>query len=79
MTYRGQVRNGRVVLEDRVALPEGTEVDVQPVKRHQPSKRGKKKTPTLYDRLEAFVGQAAGLPPDMSVNLEHYLYGAQIV
>jgi hypothetical protein len=31
MTYRGQVKNGVVVLEPNASLPEGTEVQVQPV------------------------------------------------
>jgi hypothetical protein len=29
----------------------------------------------LYDSLEPFVGKAEGLPADLSVNLDHYLYG----
>jgi len=32
MTYRGIVKNGSVVLEDQPVLPEGTVVDVTPVK-----------------------------------------------
>ena len=31
MTYRGYVRNGTVLLEEPVDLPEGTEVLVEPV------------------------------------------------
>ena len=31
--------------------------------------------PTLFERLEPFIGKLQGLPPDASVNLDHYLYG----
>jgi predicted DNA-binding antitoxin AbrB/MazE fold protein len=31
--------------------------------------------PTLLERLDGFVGTVHNLPPDASVNLDHYLYG----
>lgn len=31
--------------------------------------------PSIYETLKDFVGKAEGLPPDASVNLDHYLYG----
>lgn len=31
MVYRGHVRNGAIVLDDAVSLPEGMEVTVEPV------------------------------------------------
>jgi hypothetical protein len=78
MTYRGQVRNGAVILDDPTALPEGTEVSVRPLR--QSNGQGKraaaaKRPRTLLDVLRPFVGKAKGLPPDMSVNHDHYLYG----
>jgi hypothetical protein len=74
MTYRGHVNNGVVVLDDAVTLPEGTSVNVEPTRaRHD----GPTTTdiPTLCERLRPFIGKAKGLPPDASVNLDHYLYG----
>jgi predicted DNA-binding antitoxin AbrB/MazE fold protein len=31
--------------------------------------------PTLLERMKDFVGTVHDLPPDSSVNLDHYLYG----
>jgi hypothetical protein len=70
MTYPGHVKNGVVLLDDEAILPEGAEVRVELVA-EQPAKE----IPTLYDSLAPFIGKADGLPPDMSVNLDHYLYG----
>lgn len=79
MAVRGKIKNGKVVLEDPKALAEGTEVEVRPAKKKRPGgKRPKAKKPpqrTLAERLAPFIGAVKDLPPDMSVNLDHYLYG----
>ena len=80
MTARGKIKNGKVVLEDRSALPDGTEVEVRPTKKRKPTTKAKKPTAklrprTLADRLANVLGKATGLPPDASVNHDHYLYG----
>jgi hypothetical protein len=74
MTYRGHISNGMVVLDDAPALPEGLNVKVEPIEGgcEEPTADD---IPTLYERLKPFVGKAVGLPPDASVNLDHYLYG----
>ena len=74
MTYRGHVKNGVVVLDDEVTLPEGTEVSVDPLGPAEVDEDGAE-TPTLYERLKPFIGKAEGLPPDASINHDHYLYG----
>ena len=81
MTVRGKVKKGKVVLDDPRALRDGTEVEVRPVKKaRKPAKAGpkKKRQPphSLADTLRSVIGKAKGLPADMSVNLDHYLYGA---
>lgn len=70
MTYRGQVKNGIVVLEGTSSLPEGTIVRVEPVS-PAPQDRGE----SVFDRLEKLAGTAKGLPPDLSRNHDHYLHG----
>jgi len=78
MTVRGKIKNGKVLLENPKALPDGTEVEVRPVKESRKTKKPvKKKKPlrTSAERLAPFIGKAEGLPPDMSTNLDHYLYG----
>ena len=80
MTVRGKVKNGKIILDDPKVLPEGTEVEVRPVKKRRKAakatKTGKaKRGPrSLAERLAPFIGKVRGLPPDMSVNLDHYLY-----
>ena len=81
MTYRGKIKNGKVMLDNPKALPEGTEVEVRPIKRPRKASKTaktpkKKKRPrSLAERLAPFIGKVKGLPPDMSINLDHYLYG----
>jgi hypothetical protein len=44
----------------------------------KPTKKGpKKKTPpqSFLERYGEFIGSVKDLPSDMSVNLDHYLYG----
>jgi hypothetical protein len=75
MTYRGHVTNGVVVLDDAVTLPEGLNVKVEPLETPATPPAEEDDIPTLFERLKPFVGKLEGLPPDASVNLDHYLYG----
>ena len=74
MTYRGRVKNGVVVLDESVQLPEGAEVKVD-LLAESPGDPAEEEIPTLYERLDAFIGKVHGLPSDASINLDHYLYG----
>ena len=74
MTYRGHVKNGVVVLDERVKLPEGAEVKVDLLAASADGPVDEE-IPTLYERLKPFIGKAHGLPPDAAANLDHYLYG----
>ena len=80
MTARGNIKNGKVVLEDPSALPDGTEVEVRPTKKRKSAAKVKQpkaitRPRTLADGLANVMGKATGLPPDASVNHDHYLYG----
>jgi hypothetical protein len=80
MSLRGRIKKGKVLLDNPKALPDGTEVEVRPVTKRQPAgkprKRKTKPRPrSLAQRLAPFIGVVKDLPPDMSVNLDHYLYG----
>jgi hypothetical protein len=74
MTYHGKVKNGVVVLDEAARLPEGAEVRVDLVNATG-ARPSEDESPTLYERLKPFIGAAKGLPPDASVNVDHYLYG----
>ena len=74
MEYHGHVEAGRVVLDGPAALPDGTVVSVHPLKARRTAP-GRRRPPTLAQRLAPFIGKARGLPPDALANLDHYLYG----
>ncbi len=74
MVYRGHVKNGMVVLDDDAHLPEGAEVQVMLV-RDEEYGQPPADLPTLHERLAPFIGKAENLPPDASINHDHYLYG----
>jgi hypothetical protein len=67
MTYRGEVKNGVIVLEPGAALGEGTIVRVEPIESNN--------EPTLADRLKNVIGIAEGLPSDLAEQHDHYLHG----
>ena len=79
MTIRGKVKNGKVVLENPNALAEGTEVEVRPARKRKSAPKGRRPKVragprSLAERLANVIGKATGLPPDASVNHDHYLY-----
>jgi hypothetical protein len=73
MVYHGHVKNGRVELDGPSRPPEGAEVEVTLAP--QAGADNDETGPTLYDRLKDFIGSVDDLPPDASVNVDHYLYG----
>jgi hypothetical protein len=80
MVYRGQIKNGMVVLENAIGLAEGTKVTVRAATEKSSLKsngrsNGKRRRATLAERLAPVIGKAGTLPSDASVNLDHYLYG----
>ena len=75
MVYRGHVEKGVVVLDDRVTLPEGLEVRIEPSSAGEADAPLDENGETLGQRLLKHAGKAVGLPPDLAVNHDHYLYG----
>jgi hypothetical protein len=74
MVYQGHVENGTIRLKDSVVLPEGAEVRVEVVSPADHCERREARV-SLYDRLKPLIGAAKDLPPDASINVDHYLYG----
>lgn len=62
-----------------LALPQGARVQLRVEENAsdsgQASEQAEDALPTLLERLSGFVGTVDNLPPDASVNLDHYLYG----
>ena len=74
MTVSGHVQNGVVVLDSPTNLPDGTSVRVEILETEMnPAVETPRKS--LYERFESFIGTSPELPPDASVNHDHYLYG----
>jgi hypothetical protein len=68
----GKVVNGNVVLDQPGKLADGTEVRVRPVVR---TSNAEGRDASLSKMLLSFAGTIEGLPEDMALNHDHYLYG----
>jgi predicted DNA-binding antitoxin AbrB/MazE fold protein len=66
MSFVGEVKNGVIILEEGVSLPEGARVRVEVLEADDTS---------LVQGLLALAGKAEGLPPDLAKNHDHYLHG----
>jgi hypothetical protein len=74
MTYGGRVKNGVIVLDPPVALPEGCQVEVLTVLDESGSVAPA--TPTLAERYAAIIGIVQDLPADLSEQHDHSIDGA---
>ena len=73
MVYTGKVKGGVVLLDEVASLAEGTVVRVMPVVGRELRKRPA--PGSLGATLLKFAGKAKGLPRDLALNHDHYLYG----
>ena len=67
MTFKGHIKNGTVVLDEAVTLPDGAAVTVDVIPLQPPV--------PLAELLKGVIGKATGLPSDASSQKRHYLYG----
>ncbi|HEX4132578.1 MAG TPA: hypothetical protein VHZ24_21275 [Pirellulales bacterium] len=67
MVYRGQIKNGVVVFEENINLPEGTMVRIEPIASSDQM--------SLAEQLADFIGCVSDLPPDMAEQHDHYIHG----
>lgn len=75
MVYRGHVEKGVVVLDDSAVLPEGLAVRIEPLEVAEKTSSLDKDGQTLGQKLLKHAGKSVGLPADLAVNHDHYLYG----
>ena len=68
MRYRGRFKNGVIVLDEEVDLPEGAIVQIDTITDEAEGQ-------TLRERLMNYAGRGSGLPSDLARNHDHYLYG----
>lgn len=71
MTYRGHVKNGVIVIDDRVTLNEGTEVAIQVVSEPEPS--GDKGSKDRFERYRSLIGVLEDMPADWAERHDDYL------
>lgn len=71
MTLQGKVINGAVVLDQLLAVADGTPVEV--IVREKANLEGESE-PTLSWLLE-FAGCIPDLPPDFAEQHDHYIHG----
>lgn len=67
MIFRGHIQNGVVVFDEQVPLPEGTEVQVEPLPAPE--------RPTWAEQFADIIGKVPDLPPDMAQQHDHYIHG----
>lgn len=72
MTYKGHIKNGKVVLDDPMDLPEGATVRIE-LAIVDSCKDTETFYPTLAESLASVIGKAEGLPEDWSENHDKYL------
>jgi len=72
MVYQGTVQNGVVVLENGVHLPDGVTVKVELISESLETKIDKSQLDPVFRMGE--LAEDAGIP-DLSINIDHYLYG----
>lgn len=86
MSLEGTIVNGEIELDTPAELPEGTRVRVEPVPEELRSSASSSKVEhsteqapltVLNKALLALSGRATGLPPDMSINHDHYIHGSR--
>jgi hypothetical protein len=74
MTYRGRVKNGVVVFEESLPLPEGTAVEVTALGSHVETQKNIDPT-SLYERMKDLIGIFDDLPADFAENHDYYIHG----
>ena len=78
MTYQGTVQGGVVVLNDNVTLPDGMEVEVSPLAKHEAAGIAESRESTWDKLLELAKWaetQPCDLPEDLALNHDHYPHG----
>jgi hypothetical protein len=73
MSVRGIVKNGVVVPEEGIELPDGATVTITSEAGGEPADSA---TPSLAEAMKEFIGMGNGMPKDGSKNIDYYLYGA---
>jgi hypothetical protein len=74
MTLLGHVRDGQIVPDEPIALPEGTAVRIELLP-CEPFSSQSSPEQTLAEKLLKYAGKAKGLPSDLSRRHDFYVHG----
>jgi len=75
MVVRAHIQNGQLILDEPLALPDGTEVDLSVSVRPTEDREEPQQAENLLEQLREMIGSAEGLPSDYAEQHDHYLYG----
>lgn len=73
MSYKGTVEGGVIVLAANAKLPDGTEVEVHPVKKQARSTPRSRRA--LLARIDAIAAKMPPMPADWAAEHDHYIHG----
>jgi predicted DNA-binding antitoxin AbrB/MazE fold protein len=74
MTLQGHIKNGAIVPDVPVVLPEGAAVQIEVVEKGSEAEIVESRK-TLAERFASIIGAARGLPADLADQHDHYLHG----
>jgi hypothetical protein len=75
MSFEGVVSNGAIVLDQRVALPDGTRVEVHVQEMPKTQSCGVQWPASAKELLLKLAGCMENLPSDMAAQHDHYIHG----
>ncbi|NBV20709.1 MAG: hypothetical protein EBS05_01750 [Proteobacteria bacterium] len=73
MSYKGTVASGVIVLDAKAKLPDGTKVEVRPVR--QPARTSVRSRRERLARIDAIAAAMPPLPADFAAEHDHYIHG----
>ena len=73
MSYKGTVAGGVIVLDAKAKLPDGTKVEVHPVKK--PVRSSNLSPRARLAKLDRIIAQMPPLPADFAAEHDHYIHG----
>jgi len=81
MVFHGQIRDGAIVLDEPVVLPEGARVKVAVEEKPDDRVRAARSDASLEDQLAAIWRDVppeewTQVPADLTDHLDHYIYGS---
>jgi hypothetical protein len=75
MTLLGHIRDGQIVPDDPVTLPEGVPVRIELMPKESATKLQDDDGISLGEKLLKYAGKATGLPSDLARRHDHYIHG----